>query len=75
MQMSSFKNDDYDRRLRLISLAYEGLRDMKLPDGATEVEALSLLSREFSDKATLQETLEAPARKSPSMYSPAYGRR
>jgi hypothetical protein len=53
------KDDDQDRRLRLVRLAYEVLRDMKTPDDATDVEMLSLLSRAFSDRATVPETSQA----------------
>jgi hypothetical protein len=67
--------NDVDRRMRLVSLAYEVLRDTKIPAGATDVEMLSLLSRAFSDKATVQPTPEAPASKSPSMFSTAAVRR
>jgi hypothetical protein len=52
-------DDDQDRRLCLVKLAYEVLQDMKTPDDATDVEILSLLSRAFSDKAAVPETSQA----------------
>jgi hypothetical protein len=69
---ASFKDDDYDRRLRLISLAYKVLQGMKVPDGATDLEMLSLMARRFSDMATAPLTPEAPPAKKPtSMFSRA----
>jgi hypothetical protein len=53
------KDDDQERRLRLVKLAYEVLRDMKTPNDATDVEMLSLLSRAFSDRSTVPETPQA----------------
>ena len=53
------RENEIDRRSRLVSLAYEVLRDMKTPDDATDVEMLSLLSRAFSDRATVPETSQA----------------
>jgi hypothetical protein len=57
MRMSLSEDDEFDRRRRLVLLAYQVVRDMKMPDDATDVEGLSLLSRAFSDMAT---KLEAP---------------
>jgi hypothetical protein len=46
--MGKLKTDDTERRLRLVSLAYEVLRDMKTPaDGTTDEEMCSLLSQTF----------------------------
>jgi hypothetical protein len=43
--------DESEQRLHLVSLAYEGLRDMKMPaDNATDAEVFSLLSRAFFEK-------------------------
>ena len=56
--------DELERRSRLISLAYEVLREMEPPaDGATEMAMLSDLSRAFLDKATALGTFEAAARR------------
>jgi hypothetical protein len=45
--MQNSENGEYDRRLRLVSLTYEVLRDLKFPADATDSETLSLLSQEF----------------------------
>ena len=55
--------DELERRSRLISLAYEVLRDMEPPAaGATEMAMLSDLSRAFFDKAATVGNFEAAAR-------------
>ena len=55
--------DELQRRSRLISLAYEVLREMEPPaDGATEVAMLSDLSRAFLDKAIALGDFEAARR-------------
>jgi hypothetical protein len=61
MRMFSLKkdDDDDDHRLRLVILAYEVLRDLKMPDDATDVEMLLLLSQAFSDRATVPKTRQA----------------
>ena len=66
--------DEYERRSRLVSLAYEVLRDMKTPtDEATNMAMCSDLSRAFFDKAAALGILEAaapqPRRKAPGMFS------
>ena len=49
------QSDEYERRSRLVSLAYEVLRDMETPaDEATNMAVFSALSRAFFDKATAQ---------------------
>ena len=54
------KENESDQSLRLVSLAYEVLRDMKTPtDDATSM--ARDLSRAFSDKATALANLEAAA--------------
>jgi hypothetical protein len=65
--------DEFERRSRLISLAYEVLRDMKSPsDEATTEVILSDLSRAFLDKAAALPHLEGPShegtRKSPTAF-------
>ncbi len=56
--------DELERRSRLISLAYEVLRDMEPPaDGATEMVMLSDLSRAFLDKAIALGNFEAATRR------------
>ena len=56
--------DELERRSRLISLAYEVLRDMEPPaDGATEMAMLSDLSRAFFEKAAAVGNFEAAARR------------
>jgi hypothetical protein len=52
-------DDDYDRRSRLVGLVYEVLRDIKMPEDATDRERLLLLCRAFSDKATAPAKPEA----------------
>jgi hypothetical protein len=45
--------DEYEQRLRLVSVAYGVLRDIETPaDKATDREMFLHLSRAFSDKAT-----------------------
>lgn len=52
--------DEYERRLRLVLLTYEVLKDMETPtDEATSAAMFSLLSRAFFDKATTLANLEA----------------
>jgi hypothetical protein len=69
------KDDDHDRRLRLVKLAYEVLRDMKTPDDATDVEMLSLLSRAFSDRSTVPETPQArTAKPALTEFAPRFAR-
>ena len=67
------QSDEYDRRSRLVSLAYEVLRDMETPaDQATNMTVFSALSRAFFDRATTLAILEAEApraRRKPVMYS------
>jgi hypothetical protein len=69
------QSDEYERRSRLVSLAYEVLREMKAPaDDATNMAMLSDLSRAFLDKATALANVEAtPPRvrgpKPANMYS------
>ncbi len=66
------QSDEYERRSRLVSLAYEVLRDMETPaDEATNMTVLSALSRAFFDKATAKnlEAAESKARRKPVMYS------
>jgi hypothetical protein len=56
------KMDEYERRSRLVSLAYEVLRDMKTPvDEATNMAMSSDLSRAFFDKATALANLDKDA--------------
>jgi hypothetical protein len=77
LQLSPTQRDEYERRSRLVSLAYEVLREMKTPaDDATNMAMLSDLSRAFLDKATALANVEATAPwmrgpKLPSMYSTA----
>jgi hypothetical protein len=52
-----------DRRLRLVSLAYEVLRDIKIPDVATDAEILALLSQAYLDRATVLAQPKASAPK------------
>jgi hypothetical protein len=60
------KENESDQSLRLVSLAYEVLRDMKTPDDdATDQEMLSLLSQAFFDKATALAKLEPAAPAAP----------
>jgi hypothetical protein len=66
--------DESEQRLHLVSLVYEGLRDMKMPAvDATDAEVFSLLSRAFFEKATALMELEAAAPKEhgdkPFMFS------
>jgi hypothetical protein len=56
------QSDEYERRSRLVSLAYEVLGEMKTPaDDATNMSMLSDLSRAFLDKATALANVEATA--------------
>ncbi len=58
----SIQSDEIERRSRLISLAYEVLRDMETPaDEATNMTVFSALSRAFFDRATTLAALEAEA--------------
>jgi hypothetical protein len=73
------QSDEYERRLWLVTLAYEVLRDMKTPtDEATNVAVLFALSRASLEKATTLANLEpatAPrarqSKLSANMYSTA----
>jgi hypothetical protein len=71
------QSDEYERRSRLVSLAYEVLREMKPPaDDATSMAMCSYLSRAFLDKATALANVEATAPrvrgpKPANMYSTA----
>jgi hypothetical protein len=56
--MQRSQNDEYNRRSRLVSLAYEVLQDLKIPAAATDEAMLSLLSRTFLAKATVLADLE-----------------
>jgi hypothetical protein len=58
--MQRSQNDEYDRRSRLVSLAYEVLQDLKIPTAATDEAMLSLLSRAFLAKATALVALGPP---------------
>ena len=54
--------DEFERRSRLVSLAYEVLRDMETPaDDATLRAMFADLARAFFDKATSLANLEAAA--------------
>ena len=54
--------DEYEGRSRLVTLAYEVLRDMKTPtDEATNMVMCSDLSRAFFDKAAALGIIEAAA--------------
>jgi hypothetical protein len=53
------QSDECERRFRQLSLAYEVMRDTKMPAKATDAERLSLLFRAFVDKATTLANLEA----------------
>ena len=56
------QNDEYERRSRLVTLAYEVLRDMASPaEEATDMALFSHLSRAFFDKATALSSFEAVA--------------
>jgi hypothetical protein len=60
--MPKLLSDEYDRRSRLVLLAYEVLRDIKMPaDEGTDVEILSLLSFAFLEKASQSPQLKAAA--------------
>ena len=66
------QSDEIERRSRLISLAYEVLRDMETPaDEATNMTVFSALSRAFFDKASAAnlKAAEPKARHKPVMYS------
>jgi hypothetical protein len=66
------KMDEYERRSRLVSLAYEVLRDMKTPaDEATNMAMSSDLSRAFLDKATALANLEPGAPTARALKLPA----
>lgn len=56
----STKMDEIERRSRLVSLAYEVLREMETPtDEATNTAVFSALAWAFFDKATAQANFEA----------------
>ncbi len=66
------QSDELERRSRLISLAYEVLRDMETPaDEATNMTVFSALSRAFFDKATAAsfEAAVSKMRRKSVMYS------
>jgi hypothetical protein len=74
--LAKTQSDEYERRSRLVSLAYEVLRDMESPsEGTTNMALFSHLSRAFLDKATALANVEdvAPGSRGPklpaSMYS------
>jgi hypothetical protein len=75
--LSPTQKDEYERRSRLVSLAYGVLREMKTPaDDATNRAMCSDLSRAFLEKATALANVEAAAPrvrgpKPASMYSTA----
>jgi hypothetical protein len=50
--MQHSEDNEFDRRLRLVSLVYEVLRDLKIPVDATDSETLTILSRAFLAKMT-----------------------
>jgi hypothetical protein len=53
MSKGQLDEDEYERRLRLILLTYEVLKDMETPtDEASSVAMFTLLSRAFFDNAT-----------------------
>ena len=67
------KMDEFERRSRLVSVAYDVLRDMEPPaDGATTAVVLSALSQAFLDKAAAVAKLEGrprgATRKSPMVW-------
>jgi hypothetical protein len=69
-QLAPNQSNDYDRRSRLVSLAYDVLRDMKVPVDATDEAMLSLLSRAFLAKAVAElEPLKVKGSKPVSMFS------
>jgi hypothetical protein len=56
------QNDEYERRSRLVTLAYEVLRDMASPaEDATDMALFSHLSQAFFDKASALSSFEAVA--------------
>jgi hypothetical protein len=56
------RNDEIERRSRLVSLVYEVLLDIETPDEeATTAVVLSALGRAFLNKATSQANPEATA--------------
>jgi hypothetical protein len=56
------RNDEIERRSRLVLLVYEVLRDMETPaEEATNTAVLSALSRAFLDKATVLDKATAQA--------------
>jgi hypothetical protein len=81
LPLAKKQGDEYERRSRLVSLAYEVLRDMESPtEGTTNMAMFSDLSRAFLDKATALANVEdaAPSARGPklpeSMYSIADAR-
>jgi hypothetical protein len=57
------RNDEIERRSRLVLLVYEVLRDMETPaEEATNTAVLSALSRAFLDRATVLDKATAPAK-------------
>jgi hypothetical protein len=63
--------DEHERRSRLVTLAYEVLRDLKTPtDEATNMAICSDLSRAFFDKAAALGILEVAAAPPPRRKAP-----
>jgi hypothetical protein len=61
MRMQVSETEEYDRRLRLVLLIYEVLKNMETPsEGATDEEILSLLSRACLDEVTVSAKIAAP---------------
>ena len=61
-QVKTTQSDEYERRSRLVTLAYEVLRDMETPtDETTNVAVLTELSRACLEKATTLANLEPAA--------------
>jgi hypothetical protein len=66
------QSGEFERRSRLVSLAYEVLREMKTPAGdATTMAMFSDLSQAFLDKATALANVEATAPRVRGPKSPA----
>jgi hypothetical protein len=78
MIMQPPENNEFDRRSRLVSLAYEGLRDLRTPADATDSEILTIISQAFLAKTTgLTEPAPLMAREdrmSPMFLTQAVGR-
>jgi hypothetical protein len=72
MKMQRSDNYEFDRRSRLVSVAYDVLRDLKTPADATDKAMLSLLSQAFFAKASApaeEEPLKVSESKPVSMFS------